>query len=158
MNLQIPHHVHELEQLSQRMFVMFARCEYALKAAGFREGSDNEPRACWAAFAQSLENALSDASPPELRDAIAYILANPPRKQVVRGGVLEWATVEPESRSKADLILLYVRRVRNNLFHGGKFNGKWFDPPRSEKLLRASLTILEACIEASNKVREAYEN
>lgn len=50
---------------------------------------------------------------------------------------------------QSDRVLLYVRRVRNNLFRGGKVNGGWFEPERGELLLRHSLTILRACIAAS---------
>lgn len=55
-------------------------------------------------------------------------------------------------------MLLYVRRVRNNLFHGGKFNGRRFAPERSELLLRHSLTIHRACIDASEDVHQAFHN
>jgi len=57
---------------------------------------------------------------------------------------------------QSDLVLQYVRRVRNNLFHGGKFNGRWFEPERSAELLIHCLTILNACLEVSPEVGEAY--
>ena len=37
-----------------------------------------------------------------------------------------------------------------------KFNGRWFEPERSEVLLRYALVILQACLNASNDVRQAY--
>ena len=33
--------------------------------------------------------------------------------------------------------------MRNNLYHGAKFNGTWFDPQRSERLLGHGLVVLE---------------
>jgi len=43
-------------------------------------------------------------------------------------------------------------------FHGGKFNGRFFDPERSSELLEHSITILMASILISRDMLEAYEN
>lgn len=66
--------------------------------------------------------------------------------------------VAPNTDLRSDLVLLYVRRIRNNLFHGGKFNGHWFEPKRSEELLRHSLTILRGCLAASKEVRGTFNS
>lgn len=86
------------------------------------------------------------------------MLANPPKKQIVEGGVLGWSASTPQTDLQSDRLLIYVRRVRNNLFHGGKFNGRWFEPERSTVLMQHSLTILNACLAASPAVSEAYHN
>lgn len=36
----------------------------------------------------------------------------------------------------------HIRRIRNNLHHGAKFNGTWFVPERSQKLISSALEIL----------------
>ncbi|MBP6003683.1 MAG: hypothetical protein KA746_09645 [Pyrinomonadaceae bacterium] len=146
--------MNELDNLAKELFQKFSRFEYALKAAGFHTG-EGEAKADWRNFALSIEKDLAN---PEgnLKAAIEYILTQPPRKQVIRNGLLEWDPSAPTTNSQADLILLYIRRIRNNLFHGGKFNGHWFDPPRSAELLRSSLTVLDACLEASTDVRVAF--
>ena len=69
-----------------------------------------------------------------------------------------WSESKRQTDLEADLILLYVRRVRNNLFHGGKFNEHWFAPERSQKLLESSLIILYHCLDLSAPVKEAYDN
>lgn len=92
-----------------------------------------------------------------LRGAVEYILSHPPKKQVIRNGFLDWEDSAPSTDSQADRIRLYVRRVRNNLFHGGKFNGRWLAPERSEALLRHSLVILKACRAASHEIAQAYQ-
>lgn len=102
-----------------------------------------------ARFRDFDRDALTRPAAESVANAIDYILGYPPKKQVIRDGALEWDDATPNASSSSDLILLYVRRVRNNLFHGGKFNGRWFDPERSEELLRHSLTILDACRTAS---------
>ena len=146
----------ELDRLASEMFRTFARFEYALKAAGFHYGEGPaEPN--WRAFAQSIPEALKSPKIP-LAEAVAYILKHPPKKQMVIDDELQWSEAPPETDLHSDLVLLYVRRVRNNLFHGGKFNGKWFEPERSEQLLRHSLTVLNACLDASAPLRDAYSN
>jgi hypothetical protein len=49
-----------------------------------------------------------------------------------------------------------IPELASNLFHGGKFNGHWFDPDRSENLMKSSLVILNAALAASDPVRQAY--
>lgn len=145
-----------LDQLAIKLFKTFARFEYALKATGFHNG-DGKAQPNWRDFALSIEAQLKTPQTSELQEAINFILKHPPKKQVIKNGLLEWDAAKPSTDSNADLILLYVRRVRNNLFHGGKFNGHWFAPERSEKLLRNSIIILEECLEASPQVKKVYD-
>lgn len=148
----------ELDQLSIEMFKTFARFEYALKAAGFHKG-DGKADPDWQAFALSIDSALVNPQTPELKAAIDYITQQPPMKQVIKDGLLEWdSSIPTNAKSQGDLILLYVRRVRNNLFHGGKFNGHWFAPQRSKELLQNSLTILQVCLNESPQVKNAFDS
>lgn len=112
----------ELNLLANEFFRMFARMEYALKSAGFHNG-EGRAEADWGAFALSIEQHLQDPQSDEVREAKAYLLTRPPKKQIIKNGLLQWSDSRATSDSEADLVLLYVRRVRNNLFHGGKFNG-----------------------------------
>src|SRR5438105_6143516 len=124
-----------LDLLAAELFRTFARFEYALKAVGYHMG-DGRAAPNWRAFAESIPVAFDDPQDPDLKAAVAYILEHPPRKQVVANGVLAWSGEPPQTDLLSDRILLYVRRVRNNLFHGGKFNGRWFEPQRSKLILR----------------------
>jgi hypothetical protein len=144
-----------LDDLAGKFFQVFSRTEYALKASGFNNG-DGDAKAHWKNFSSEVEALISNPSSSELREAIDYFFNAPPKKQVIVGGVIQWEVSEPQTNSIADKLLLYVRRVRNNLFHGGKFNGHWFEPERSEPLLRHSITILSACVESVPSVSEAY--
>lgn len=129
-----------------------------MKAVGLRVPNRKDPTADWGAFAAELNDLLSSPSPGELADAVTYYLNNPPKKQVLRNNMLAWDTVEPDHKSQTELILRLVCRVRNNLFHGGKFNGEWFAPERSDHLLRHGIAILRAAIAAHPKMRDAYAN
>jgi len=146
-----------LDDLSIEMFRTFARFEYALKAAGFHCG-DGRAEPNWRSFAESVPRLFDEPDDPDLRAAVRYILDHPPKKQIVANAVLTWANSAPETDLLSDEVLIYVRRVRNNLFHGGKFNGHWFEPERSELLLRHSLVILQACIAASDDLGQAFHN
>lgn len=147
--------VADIDDLAYEFFREFARCEYCLKAVGFRETS-RDAKASWGAFANEVRATLEGAKSDALKAAIAYYLAHPPKKQVIQHGLLQWEHKLPGHANNAELILRLVCRVRNNLFHGGKFNGHWFEPQRSEDLLSHGLTILRECVEAHPKVREAY--
>ena len=59
--------------------------------------------------------------------------------------------------SKAQQVLMMVRWVRNNLFHGGKFLPvPAGDDARDKLLVQYSLIVLRACIPLHNQVNEAY--
>lgn len=143
---------HYLDHLALQFLKKFARIECALKASGFHNG-DGDARANWDTFATSLANGLENDS--QLSDAIDYMSKNPPKKQVIDNGILVWNTPTAHPHKTHEL-LLCVRRVRNNLFHGGKFNGHWFAPQRSKELIEHSLSILEGCLRSSTALKNAY--
>lgn len=145
-----------LHSLAAEFFHVFSRLEYSLKAAGYNNG-DGPAEANWSLFARAIESAV--ASPPtgEVDEAINFLLAEPPKKQYLVGGKMEWKIVLPNTGSKSDDLFVYVRRIRNNLFHGGKFNAHWFAPERNEKLLDAALSVLRWATYQDNDVSKAYK-
>lgn len=132
--------------------------EYALKVNGHLVPRRRDAQADWAAFAASLGDSLESPSNDALKDALAFLRASTPRKQINDNGQVEWDDTPPDAQCEAELILRYVCRVRNNLFHGGKFNGRWFDPERSGELIAASLIILEHCRRCSPGIDRAYRS
>jgi len=147
----------DLDRLAFQFFKMFSRTEYALKASGFNKGN-GQADADWEKFAAVVLPLVESPQTSELATAIDYILKHPPKKQMIKDGQLVWEDCKPSAQSEADLLLLYVRRVRNNLFHGGKFNGNWFAPERNEKLLRCSLIVLAETREYVADVKDAYDH
>jgi hypothetical protein len=151
----------DLEQRAAEFFREFARYEYCLKAAGLLKTDNNgQPKAeaNWRRYANEAEiRDLFEARQEGLfTDAVNFYLNAPPRKQVIKAGVLDWDPVLPDHVHEADLVLQLICRTRNNLFHGGKFNGHWFAPQRSLELISYGLTILAACANAHPQVRLAY--
>lgn len=147
----------ELHDLAFEFFKVFSRFEYALKAAGFHKG-EGPAEANWDNFATAIDPHLSQVAPGVVKDAIEFLLAQPPKKQFIGTTGLEWRSVPANQGSPAKDLFTYVRRVRNNLFHGGKFNEHWFAPERSEKLLMASIVVMHWAIGSTPRVRMAYES
>lgn len=148
-----------LKQLAFDLFEIFSQFEYCLKVTGHclaDRGGAAKPN--WSAFASALTENIIEAEDASVTEAVNYILSHPPKKQMFTGGKLRFDVVEPRAENQNDLILLYVRRVRNNLFHGGKFNGEYFEPDRSRELLSHSASILMWCVFHSDEIGQAYEH
>ncbi len=143
------------EHLACEFFREFSRYEYCLKAAGLREDARGA-KASWEKYAAEVTRVIDAPQSKDVVDAIDYFIVNPPKKQIINDGALDWDKTLPDHKNKAELVFLLICRVRNNLFHGGKFNGRWFEPQRSEELLKHALVILRECAKNHPGVREAY--
>jgi hypothetical protein len=145
-------------KLAQQVFIEFARFEYCLKVSGFLRLSDGPASPDWDSFAhcgemrQLFEDIKSDDAIPCQK--LRYLLDRPPKKQAAASGRLHWEEA-PRIASSQDYFGA-LKRVRNNLFHGGKFNGEFFEPERSAKLLEAVLCVLKTARERHPKIAEAY--
>jgi hypothetical protein len=135
------------EELTLAFFVFFSRFEYALKAAGkatARRGDAAE--ANW----QIVELALRQAGAEQLgrvRAKAGILLTDPPRKQVFTNGELQWRSAGP-SGDEAQNLVASVKRVRNNLFHGGKYSPAGVDlSPRSVELVQRAKAVLEELLQ-----------
>lgn len=145
----------KLDDAAFRFFKLFAQLEYAMKAIGYVEaGRHDQATPDWTRFVNERGTAVMEMQSGPVVAARDYLLAHPPKRQVFNGGVLEWAAVPPDDISPQALFG-HVRRIRNNLYHGGKFNGRWLEPDRSELLLNHGLAVLEAVRETNHDVQEA---
>ncbi len=122
-----------------KLLFAFARIEYALKSAGYFQSRQNgDVFADWDRAAGETEE-LENAARPELAEAISYFYQQPPMVQKVGSRHVQFVTVAGTLHSNVELLKM-VRRVRNNLFHGGKVPYR----ERDERLVRYSLDILRA--------------
>lgn len=140
-------------EIAFKFFYLFARFEFGLKALKFHNG-DGEAKPNWDHFANELKDKF-DFQNDKIRESVDYYFKSPPKKQMIKAGELYWM---PEKCRKKDLkkLFVYLRRARNNLFHGGKFRGRYFeDPDRSQKLLKCGITILTYCAEIYPDIEEA---
>jgi hypothetical protein len=134
---------YELDLLAFKFFKLFARYESSLKEIGFFVVNRGQVVVDWDRYANEE---IGNGFLGELGDAKAaaeYILENPPKKQSAnKSNEIEWVVV-PNNERSVQILFSHICRIRNNLYHGGKFNGTWFDPERSNLLLSNALLILE---------------
>jgi hypothetical protein len=146
----------ELDALAFRFFKLFAQCEYALKAMGYGRSKGGVAEADWDRFANEHGRALLEDVATNVVAARSYLLEYPPKRQVWVDGAVAWDCVPNEERS-AQMLFGHIRRVRNNLYHGGKFHSNWIDPDRSLELISKSLTLLEALVQSNQQLVEAIQ-
>ncbi|WP_217574797.1 hypothetical protein [Mesorhizobium sp. GbtcB19] len=132
---------------------VFTRFEYALKDAGFgRAGSKNAVEADWDRFA-SKELKKPFFAAVAAKGLAPTLMANPPSRQILQGSTLAWETVTPPA-NVTDL-LVAVRRVRNNLVHGGKSGDP--DSDRNEKLVAEAIEVLLEALRSHADLRAIFE-
>lgn len=134
----------EIDNISFRFFRLFAHYEWALKQMGYGKAARNgTAEANWDKFAKDFGGALMESEDQHVVEAREYILAIPPKREMWVNGRTSWEA-SPAERRCARTLFIHIRRVRNNLYHGGKFyDGHWFDEERSVELIKRSLLLLE---------------
>ena len=138
-------------------FVIFSRFEYALKFTGYRlQGLRAKPS--WDDFATAIADAFDAAIAPEnvqFTEAAACSGGVPADVQAQVDDHLSWAPFQTCTGVRtAHNVLDALQQVRNNLFHGGKYFASQRD--RDERLITASMIVLEACVQMDAEVRRAY--
>lgn len=140
-------------------FAVFCRFEYALKRAGYLkrdsvEGKMEIAEASWPKFASDFEKVFFKEI--ESSGKATTLLGEPPRRQVVVDHILQWEPVAPAKRVQD--LFGSVCRVRNNLFHGGKFAlGPEYGSERDQALLREARWVLEQALHRQPKVQAYFE-
>lgn len=138
-------------------FLFFARFEYALKRTGFVTLSA-DAKANWTEYAQRHSELLERNSEERLGEAVAYLEKVPPKKQIVdSSGYLRWSDDFFTGSCDLARVFTLVRRIRNNLFHGGKFpEGPENDISRDRMLLDAGLVVMQACLDSDERLRTMF--
>jgi hypothetical protein len=147
----------QLDQLAFKFFKLFAQYEYALKAMGYgRARSNGGAEPDWNKFANIVGRKVLDVREPDVAAAIQFLFDEPPKRQIWLTDHVEWEAVVSPDRSPQTLFG-HISRVRNNLYHGGKFNGRWFEPERSKELITKSLCVLEALLAIDSDLASAIK-
>ena len=152
-------HLHMAPELACEFLAVFSRAEYALKAAGYASEGGGRVTASWDRFANDIDGDLQKIADEQLASAVDCLLTTPPRRQVRKDGVLSFEDQDIDGgQSATQQILLMVRTVRNNLFHGGKHlpDGE-VEEGRNQALVEHSLTVLNHCLLLNEHVRQCYE-
>jgi len=143
--------------LVYEFFFVFSRFEHALSVTNYLTEGKGGVSPDWNKFAREMNDVFLATLSPEVKKAVRYYEVAPPRKQVVDFDSLTWKDVVPQTDYQLEKLLLLVRRVRNNLFHGEKFSVLLEgDSKRDMYLLGYGLTILYACLQSSIDIRRKF--
>lgn len=146
--------------LAIEFIATFSRMEHALKSTGYALGNQGKVEAAWDIFANEIDLRFSQLEDEELIAAKTLLLTRPPRKQVFQNKqvVFQEQAVDLH-QTPTQQLLRFVRSVRNNLFHGGKYlpTGE-VEAGRNEALVSASLKVIKSCIELNEAVKQSYEH
>lgn len=127
-----------LPKLGPELLCLFSRFEFALKEFGFgRTGKGDAVEANWDDFANRM---LTPSYFDRVRknNLTPTILDNPPSRQVLNNGKLDWEICK--SPPDVQSFIGAVRRVRNNLVHGGKSGDPDID--RNDRLVAEAIAVL----------------
>ena len=108
-------------QLCSDFLILYSRFEYALKECGFLQNG-NRVMASIADYADSISGIFNPKPESQLEKAVNFIIGSPPKIQIRNGNNLTWQDQIIEG-NEIQVLPEYLRRVRNNLLHGGKFYG-----------------------------------
>lgn len=145
----------DLDELAFRFFKLFAQYEYALKAMGYgTAGYNGRAEPDWDRFSNEIGAAIMVPQEAALAEARKYIFQYPPKRQIWVNNAVQWQDVPNTGRSP-QILFGHIRRIRNNLYHGGKFNGRWIDPDRSRELIGNALVLLESLVQLETRLSEA---
>lgn len=147
------------KELATWFSIFFSRFEYALKrTTKYAVGDENGIHANWIEFAKEHDSDFNPERTAKLKSAVVYLQAKPPKKQIIKkDGTLGWKDVQRQNTPILEQIICSIRRVRNNLFHGGKFpDGPIEEPGRDTKLLESCIIILEECLRLDVVVRRHF--
>lgn len=165
-HIPVPESIHRIADSADRhlawhFFVFFSRFEYALKrdVRYLKSGVDHAVP-YWDGFAADYNEVFQSTMSPPLVTAVEYFKLHPPRQQLRSNLGMDWS--EPSIYDGKEILLKWVlcmvRRVRNNLFHGGKFPLiPMPDPSRDRELLINAMVILNACLALDTKIMRLFE-
>jgi len=134
-------------------FGVFSRFEFALKESYFLIPGKIRAEPDWRRFGRQAGQWLVVPPRSDLEGAIAYLNDDAPLVQTREDG---WQSKALHGDTAVARALDAARRVRHNLFHGGKHTPHSPDG-RDEKLVRCALAILMACLEQNEDLRAIFE-
>lgn len=144
--------------LVSEFFAVFARFEYAMKASRYCTSDRwNNAVPDWRTLKEDLGPALEQRSHDDLRTAMEFLLNAPPLVQRWVDGGPSFQEVPLTGNSDGAKVLESAKRVRNNLFHGGKHTPH-SPPDRDTQLIKAALCVLQHCLKLDQGIASEYEH
>ena len=132
-----------LDELALKFFKLYAQYEFHLKENGFFVETRGKILVDWDRFVNQRIGSTFIEQMEDKSESAEYILNSPPKKQIVNAqNQVVWDDVSNTERS-VQILFGHIARIRNNLFHGAKFNGTWFSPDRNILLIKNGIIVLE---------------
>jgi len=139
-------------RLAIDLFIAFSRLEYALKRIGYgRVNKQGVFEVNWEAYNYGALPKFPSGGPIE--QALKLFSLSPPLKQT---GVKKWGQDNSTEPLGPKRLFVLVRRVRNNLFHGGKSPDDPTELSRNSDLMSASLHVIDWLLESDVQLRSAF--
>jgi hypothetical protein len=131
----------DLSALAFDFFYWFSRFEFALKENQYLKSHkpDSNADPGWSEYVMKWQpNYNPSAEASELLQLL------PQRQIVLEGDALDWKPLDLSGcKSSLDAVVLCLKTIRNNLFHGGKHSCEgWDDPMRNHALLTSGKAVL----------------
>jgi hypothetical protein len=143
-----------LPDRSDELFRIFARFEFALKMAGFCKMRNNAVVLDWDCFANSNQIGKKFFDHVCEAEVCPTLIGSPPKSETIADGAWGFNCVVAKPTSPQELFGA-LRRVRNNLFHGGKYFDD--DNDRNEKLVSDAISVLLLAAECHTDVGCYFE-
>ncbi|MDT0683098.1 hypothetical protein RM543_10405 [Roseicyclus sp. F158] len=139
---------------ADRLFKVMMRLEFALKEIGYCKTAGNQKAEVdWDRFANERLGA-SFFNAMKAEGSVNVLLQTPPKRQIGDGqGYLSWKQVGAVSNIQE--LVGSLRRVRNNLFHGGKSGDP--DKDRDDVLVGNALSSIDAILRHDHDLRMMFE-
>jgi len=141
-------------ELCSDFLILYSRFEYALKECGFLQNG-NRVMASIEDYTVSISEYFKPEPELKLGKAVNFIIESPPKIQVRNGDNLIWQDLAIGG-NQIQVLPEYLRRVRNNLLHGGKFYGGIETGSRNWDLILNSMIIIEHWIDLNENVRVKF--
>ncbi|MGD0235188.1 MAG: hypothetical protein ABSC55_11715 [Syntrophorhabdales bacterium] len=143
-----------LKDLIYDFVFKFSRFEFALKEFKYRKPGkfDNNAEPDWTGFVRDFEGVYSPCQ------FARKLLEKPPRRQIIKDGNLDWENLcFHKTNSWLKKVVLSIKTIRNNLFHGGKHGDKsWDDQVRITFLLENANRVIDQLSNLDPDLHEYY--
>ena len=145
----------KLPERGDELLKVFSRFEYALKEIGYAESGYCNDKASvnWNRFVNEClgRDFFEHISTENLAPTLLW---KPPSLQTVEDNNLKWRETHPPTNIQE--LFGAVRRVRNNLSHGGKSGDP--DANRNAMLVSEAIAVLLEALRACDDLRYPFEN
>jgi hypothetical protein len=140
-----------------KFFIVFSKFEYSLKKSGYLKQNERKTISIdWNRFINDIKVNFEKL---ENKNIFTNIIKLKPKKQILDNEKLSWIEINVNSNSiPLETIIDYVKCIRNNLFHGGKYpNMVIKEYSRDSELLSLSVKVIHCIIELNPKVHLNYK-